>query len=40
MQNKIKRMKYLINELNEASKMYYNATPEISDREWTDYTKN
>lgn len=34
MQNKIKRMKYLINELNEASKMYYNATPEISDREW------
>lgn len=34
MQNKIKRMKYLIHELNEASKMYYNATPEISDREW------
>lgn len=34
MQNKIKRMKYLIHELNEASKRYYNATPEISDREW------
>ena len=34
MQNKIKRMKYLIHELNEASKRYYNATPEMLDREW------
>lgn len=35
MQNKkIARMKYLIDVLNEASKMYYNSAPKMLDREW------